>query len=1345
MWPYIGVAVAALAVVGLLVARRLQQRRKAHEAALAVHHSRLWRVIACLECATEILPGNDRMVCGGCPEELNYCMPCYGRTRGAPSYTPAEHEPTHELFREPTDWEVDPAPIQRARSTAAAVLASLRLYADRRCLGRRARSSTGELERRFEWWSYAEVEARAWALLRTIVRRHASGSNNNNSSNNGDGADLSQADLEAAAVALIGERLVTCCISVVEFYVAQYAAVLGGLVAVPLHATTSVDAMAHVLGLTHPVAVLTSRHLRPALESALAIAATKSDADAGTGAQRPWSSRVVLVSVADHGDTYELRRAADLQRRQQLELECEPASALAAALAASWMPFDEAVAEAASVASTTCRGGRTVLDPSGLALRASMAELERRDEYDSIVMLLPTSGTSSSPKLTIFTDHMLRTQCQPPRHAVHTVMLAHELLRQSVDLLAKGGCVAVFSGSLAHLHDDLQLVRPTVFGATPTFWYGLQQRYQSELERLKADHHHAAAGAAGAAAGAAATSTHELELMLDKRWHRDRPLGNRCKFAIVGGAGTSAAFREWISRVLQCVVIDGYGATEVGGLASNANVLAGRNVQLIDCPELGYLTSDRPHARGEIVAHTDRMTPGYFGDAAATAERFVTIAGVRFFRTGDIGEMVGTQIHVIDRRGDIFKLAQGVFVAPSPLEQLYSSCEYCSNVFIYGEAAMHHVMAAVYVDPATLVRAASSSSSSLSSSSDESMSSVERAESLDDATLEQRILESFRVLARDAHLHPWEIPSRVIIDREAPWSNSNGLLSTIGKLCRPALIKRFAPQFRAMAQAQATQALEATAAAAAALNNQQSVPVIEGLSSGLVQLLLETLPSLPMHATLGTPSFTAATSIADLGADSLSLARLVAQIRERHGVSIALPTLAKLPSLLHLQLLVFSGGLFSLGSLTDKPSTSGARASDVDSDARRWYERVDEHWQHQDDTEDATTTDSSLAHGVATARWLSSQELQQRHVVLLTGATGFYGSFVLHQLLSSSALSHTRIHCIVRATSAQHGLQRIAASLESYCLPTDGLERVVAEPGDIERPWMGLDRARVEQLVGELLFVVHNGAVVNSFLSYDALRGPNVLGTKWAVMLAARAGVPLHHVSTIGMLAGSGTLDEERHIAPVALRILSGYAQSKWVAEQLVHRAADAGMSVTISRPGTIAGHSLTGACNLSDTVVRLIAGLAHEHVVCCDDGTPLSKLYALVPVDWAAEALVRIVEHQLARVPAAVEPNVFHLVSRSPVPLAHLVAAIRALGIELVDLSADDFKQRMRDIADDESHPLFVFTSILGGAGYASGSAASCPTDTNTATLLHQSCPHVSGDMLQAMVRYCIDKGLIV
>lgn len=61
---------------------------------------------------------------------------------------------------------------------------------------------------------------------------------------------------------------------------------------------------------------------------------------------------------------------------------------------------------------------------------------------------------------------------------------------------------------------------------------------------------------------------------------------------------------------------------------------------------MGYLTSDKPYPRGEIVARTGRMTPGYYGDPEATAERFVTVGGLQFFRTGDIGEMVDGQFKV---------------------------------------------------------------------------------------------------------------------------------------------------------------------------------------------------------------------------------------------------------------------------------------------------------------------------------------------------------------------------------------------------------------------------------------------------------------------------------------------------------------------------------------------------------------------------------------------------------------------------------------------------------------------------------------------------------------------------
>src|SRR5690606_28431628 len=131
-------------------------------------------------------------------------------------------------------------------------------------------------------------------------------------------------------------------------------------------------------------------------------------------------------------------------------------------------------------------------------------------------------------------------------------------------------------------------------------------------------------------------------------------------------------------------------------------------IQLIDCPELGYLTSDKPNPRGEIVAHTTRITPGYYGVTDdEIKDKFINIGGIRFFRTGDIGEMEDGKIRVIDRRNAIFKLSQGtslfsfqrtllnclkgVFVAPDPLENLYTTSKLVSQAFIFGNGYMSSV------------------------------------------------------------------------------------------------------------------------------------------------------------------------------------------------------------------------------------------------------------------------------------------------------------------------------------------------------------------------------------------------------------------------------------------------------------------------------------------------------------------------------------------------------------------------------------------------------------------------------------------------------------------------------
>ena len=154
-----------------------------------------------------------------------------------------------------------------------------------------------------------------------------------------------------------------------------------------------------------------------------------------------------------------------------------------------------------------------------------------------------------------------------------------------------------------------------------------------------------------------ATATSTARRVLYGRWRKKMLFGNRFKLAVTGGSHTSPDVMAFLFHALGVAVVNGYGTTETGGLSGN-NGTQGGDLQLIDCPELNYLTLDQPWPRGEVVAHTARMTPGYFGDDEKTHESFVTIRGKRFFRTGDVGELIKGHLHIIDRKKDVFKLAQ---------------------------------------------------------------------------------------------------------------------------------------------------------------------------------------------------------------------------------------------------------------------------------------------------------------------------------------------------------------------------------------------------------------------------------------------------------------------------------------------------------------------------------------------------------------------------------------------------------------------------------------------------------------------------------------------------------------
>ncbi len=210
--------------------------------------------------------------------------------------------------------------------------------------------------------------------------------------------------------------------------------------------------------------------------------------------------------------------------------------------------------------------------------------------------------------------------------------------------------------------------------------------------------------------------------------------------------------------------------------------------------------------------------------------------------------------------------------------------------------------------------------------------------------------------------------------------------------------------------------------------------------------------------------------------------------------------------------------------------------------------------------------------------------------ILLTGATGFLGSFLLRELL---ARTDATIHCLVRATDDVTAVDRVVSTAAKYGIDISGArERLVGVPGDLGRPGLGIDPARWAALADGIDAIYHNGALVNHLEPYGRMRAANVGGTTEVLRLATTTRIkPVHYVSTLSVLAG---IPQDSGIPGG----LPGYAMTKWVAEQLVHTAIERGVPIAVYRPGLITGDSVSGAAPAEDawwTMLRamLVLGVA--------------------------------------------------------------------------------------------------------------------------------------------------------
>jgi thioester reductase-like protein len=283
-----------------------------------------------------------------------------------------------------------------------------------------------------------------------------------------------------------------------------------------------------------------------------------------------------------------------------------------------------------------------------------------------------------------------------------------------------------------------------------------------------------------------------------------------------------------------------------------------------------------------------------------------------------------------------------------------------------------------------------------------------------------------------------------------------------------------------------------------------------------------------------------------------------------------------------------------------------------------------------------------------------SSTIELNNHILLTGATGFLGSYLLAWLLKEQ---NNKIYCLVRANSIEEAKTRVKRVLIEYNLLDDSFDRVEFVLGDLAKTNLGMDQKIYDTLSSKITHIYHSASYLNSMVSYEVLRDVNVGGVKEILKFAA-SNVPkkIEYISTADVFTyqTQPIADEDTDVSTQIHYSSNGYASSKFVAENVLLKARDRGFDINIYRVGLITGDTTYGKNEKSQWFYNLIDSSVK---LGCMIDIPDFEI-SITPVDYIASSIVSL--------SSKYSNEIFHLSSPLMVKFSDLV---RLQNIKIVDL----------------------------------------------------------------------------